>query len=86
MSQHHHRDLLKRIMELDFVLLELNLFLDTHPDDQAALRDFAKVQEEVKRLKLAYEQKYGLLTIYGYCPERYPWNWIETPWPWEIKY
>lgn len=82
----HQKDILKRLQELEFVAIDLNLFLDTHPTDEAALQDFARVSEEIKKLKMAYEKKYGLLTVAGFCPERYPWNWIEAPWPWELEY
>ena len=34
--------LLKEIKQADFVLKELNLFLDTHPDNREALEKFQK--------------------------------------------
>ncbi|MZP29361.1 spore coat protein CotJB [Heliobacterium undosum] len=82
----HQLELLRRIQELEFVAVDLNLFLDTHPNDKAALRDFTRVTDELKKLKHAYETRYALLTVEGHCPGRYPWNWIEAPWPWEIEY
>lgn len=32
--------LLENLQELDFVLVELTLYLDTHPDDTAAINQF----------------------------------------------
>ncbi|MDD2422553.1 MAG: spore coat protein CotJB [Heliobacteriaceae bacterium] len=80
------RQMLRCLQELEFVAIDLNLFLDTHPTDRAALQDFKRVSEELHKLKMAYEAKYGLLTVTGYGPDRYPWNWIEAPWPWELEY
>ncbi|MBC9785367.1 spore coat protein CotJB [Heliobacillus mobilis] len=80
------RDLLRRIQELEFVAIDLNLFLDTHPDNRAALRDYSRVVDELKKLKMAYEHKYDLLTVESHAAGKYPWNWIEAPWPWEIEY
>lgn len=83
-SQTH---LLRQIQELQFVAVELNLFLDTHPQDQEALALFNQVHQELKQCVQIYEQKYGPLLSYGYSPaEQNCWKWVETPWPWEIKY
>jgi hypothetical protein len=38
--------LLLEIQELEFVLINLNLFLDTHPQDRAALRDYAAARDK----------------------------------------
>ena len=42
---------LLRIMELEFAAIELNLFLDTHPEDRCALADFEKVSQELMKAK-----------------------------------
>ena len=34
------QELLNRISEIQFVCIELNLYIDTHPDDEAALSDY----------------------------------------------
>ena len=33
-------ELLKKISEYQFICVELNLYIDTHPCDEAALRDY----------------------------------------------
>jgi spore coat protein JB len=38
--------MLKEIQALEFFAIELNLFLDTHPGDRAALRDFYAIREK----------------------------------------
>lgn len=77
--------MLREIMELEFTAIELNLFLDTHPQDQAALRDFYIVRDKLLAVKNRYEEIYGPLTYTGFTPAKYPWQWIESPWPWEIE-
>lgn len=78
--------LLKEIMAVDFTLIELNLFLDTHPDDQRALMDFNAFCQQSKALHTQYEQCYGPLKPCGEASACYPWKWIELPWPWQIDY
>jgi len=78
-------DLLKRIQELEFAAVDLNLYLDNHPENQQALIDYNKITEELKKLKKMYEAQYGPLTNYGYAPSQYPWAWVNDPWPWEVK-
>ncbi|MCR4397492.1 MAG: spore coat protein CotJB [Firmicutes bacterium] len=78
--------LLRRIHELEFSAIDLNLFLDTHPDDQAALCDYNAVTGQAQALREEYEHRYGPLTVAGFGLSRCPWAWIEDPWPWEICY
>lgn len=78
--------MLREIQELEFTAIDLNLFLDTHPNDQAALRDFYAVRDQLLAAIKRYEEVYGPLTVLGFTPCKYPWQWIESPWPWEIEY
>lgn len=81
-----HVSLLKKIMEIEFTCIDLNLYLDTHPDDQKALQDYNCCSEQLKMLKHQYEQYYGPLMPFGCSPSQYPWKWADEPWPWEIEY
>lgn len=76
--------MLKEIMAIDFSLVELNLYLDTHPMDQRALRLHNEYVMTGKELCEEYEKEFALLThkFTSDCP----WKWIEDPWPWEIDY
>lgn len=76
--------MLKRVQEMEFVAVELNLYLDTHPCDMAALNDFNCAVEALCRLRKEYEEVYGPLFNFGFSPSRNSWQWIEGPWPWEI--
>lgn len=55
--------LLKEIMEVGFLLVETNLYLDTHPEDERALRLHNTYSQKYGELKSLYEAKYGLLTF-----------------------
>lgn len=84
MSEEQKKMLLK-IQELSFTLVDLNLFLDTHPDCQQALIDYNNLTQEILKLKHTYQMKYGPLTNFGHCPSKYPWQWVKGPWPWEFE-
>lgn len=74
--------LYEEIKQYDFTLVELALYLDTHPNDTKALRIYASVSEKLEELKEKYEHNYGPLTISGVnSGDR--WTWIDGPWPWE---
>ena len=72
--------MLMKIKELNFAVIELGLYLDTHPEDQRALCLHRKYVKELKDLKDKYQKVYGSLSIYYPCNK---WRWLEEPWPWE---
>lgn len=75
--------LLRQLQAMDFVLIELNLYLDTHPDDVDAIRQFNQQVQERWQIAREFENHYGPLTsIHSYS--RYPWQWKDTPWPWQV--
>lgn len=69
-----------KIRELDFALVELGLYLDTHPDDRKALCLHNNYSKQMKDLKDKYQKVYGPLTMDYPCNK---WRWLEQPWPWE---
>jgi spore coat protein JB len=89
MSKKYHVDserseLLLKIQELEFAVIELNLFLDNFPQNQEALANFNTFTCELMKLKKQFEAKYGMLTNFGYAQSQAPWTWVNDPWPWEI--
>ena len=79
-NESKRRKMIEEIKCLNFAIIELGLYLDTHPDDQKALcmhRDYTK---QLKELKDKYQKVYGPLSIYFPCNK---WRWLEEPWPWE---
>lgn len=77
-------EMMKKIKELEFAVVELNLYLDNHPMNQQAIMDYNKFTKELMELKERYEKQYGMLTNFGYSLSQYPWEWVNEPWPWEI--
>ena len=72
--------ILMQIRELNFAVIELGLYLNTHPEDQKALCLHRKYARVAKDLKDKYQKVYGPLTINYPCNK---WRWLEEPWPWE---
>lgn len=83
MTTRYNEDL-EKLMALQFALVELNLFLDTHPNDEQALKDYNKLAEQFEIAKKNYTEKYGPLVNFGYGKSKHPWQWINEPWPWEM--
>ncbi len=82
-----HKDqlaLIKQLMEIGFVLVETNLYLDTHPTDERALRLHNTFSKKYRDLESMYSAQYGPLRANDMS--RFPWQYIEEPWPWEIDY
>lgn len=75
--------MLKEVMALDFMAIELNLYLNTHPYDGRALMIFANTVQRGKMMRENFERMYGPLTASS--SNSYPWPWIESPWPWEYQ-
>ena len=74
------KEMLKKIKCLKFAVVELALYLDTHPDDTKALCLHNKYSKELKEICDKYQKVYGPLTIEYPCNK---WRWLEEPWPWE---
>ena len=68
---------LAELQALEFVVLELNLYLDTHKDDAEAFAMF-------KAARAAYESKYGPITKEtAAAADSY--QWLSDPWPWNFS-
>ncbi|WP_018131725.1 spore coat protein CotJB [Effusibacillus pohliae] len=76
--------LLEQLQAIDFVLVELNLYLDTHPNDAQAIRQYNQHVQERWKLAQEFECHYGPLTHFGHSYSDAPWQWSEGPWPWEV--
>ena len=73
-------DLLHQIKCYNFAVIELALYLDTHPDDERAICLHNSYSKTLKELKDDYQKVYGPLSICFPCNK---WRWLEEPWPWE---
>lgn len=73
---------ISELQALDFVVLELGLYLDTHPADQEAFGLFRKYETLAKEARARYEANYGPLTQRATAnSDNY--TWVLGPWPWE---
>ena len=75
---------LRNIQTLGFVLVDTNLYLDTHPCDSSALCYFQEQQQRLAESVVEYEERYGRLTAVG-APVGERWDWVDSPWPWELR-
>ncbi len=84
MNIHERRTALRRLQEIDFALIDANLYLDTHPTCPHGLEYFRRLQAERGPILAEYERRYGPITFLDTEAEGY-WNWINDPWPWELE-
>ena len=76
------RRLLKELMSYDFILNELNLYLNSHPLDKKALKMHSETTDKAEALRKRYAKEYGPLTA-ATNNNSESWDWICSPWPWE---
>lgn len=76
-------NLLREVMAADFTLIDLNLYLDTHPWDMNALMQYNCALQRARMLRNNYERMYGPLSPMSPYAAMGRWRWIESPWPWE---
>jgi spore coat protein JB len=77
-------ELMQSMQETDFVLVELNLYLDTHPDDQAAIAQYNQYVQKSMSLKHQFQSLFGPLYHFGNSYSPAPFGWKEAPWPWQV--
>ncbi len=75
--------LLKKISTYQFAVLDLQLFLDTHPNDTETVAKMKAFREKAEPLIEDFEKKYGPLTKNANSKNN--WSWIKAPWPWESE-
>ncbi|MDO5154773.1 MAG: spore coat protein CotJB [Eubacteriales bacterium] len=75
-------DLKALIQSTNFALIDLSLYLDTHPKCSYALETFYDNRKTLMKALHIYEKRFGCLTIYGH-QEKDIWDWKDEPWPWQ---
>lgn len=76
--------MLRRLQTADFVLIEANLYLDTHPNCPHGLEYFRRMRAERDAVLREFEAAYGPVTMENAAAECY-WDWVNSPWPWEME-
>ncbi len=79
-NDYTREELMEKIKCYNFAIIELALYLDTHPNDERALCLHNSYSKTYRDLKDKYQKVYGPLSIYYPCNK---WRWLEEPWPWE---
>ena len=78
----NQQQMLEWVMMLTLCAIDMNLYLDTHPDDSDALDYLNQCSELLKSARRTYEASYGSFTVAGGTPFE-TFTWVETPMPWE---
>ncbi len=73
--------LMKQLSSYQFLVHDLKLYLDTHPNDRATIEKVNEYTAKLAPLRDKYEKLYGPLTTFD--AEKNRWSWVNAPWPWE---
>lgn len=84
MTRNERDELLKYIYTSSFALDDIELYLDTHPTDKAALEYYHKCNAIRQQAFKEYTTYFGPLTADSVNSTN-KWTWIEDPWPWEME-
>ena len=76
-------ELLRKLQIYGFAATEAMMFLDTHPECKEAFAYYLEVNNTRKKLQDEFAQKYGPIRAEDEIWEE--WNWIDSPWPWELE-
>jgi spore coat protein JB len=84
MDQNQSKETLyAKLQKLDFAIVELALYLDSYPDNAAALDYYQKLIAEREAVSTAYAMSGCPMTILdNKNPTR--WEWGQSPWPWQV--
>ena len=73
-----------QLQQMGFMLVELNLYLDTHPTDRMALANYNMMHTQYHQMMMDYSTRFGALMNFGHSPAgTESFNWINGPWPWQ---
>lgn len=72
-------------MQLDFVAVDLALYLDTHPNDAGALNRYNETLERADEFREQYQRLCGPLYSFRSF-NRDGWKWYKDPWPWQYSF
>lgn len=75
---------LNELQALEFVIVELGLYLDTHQNDAEAFALFQQYVELEKRAKEAYVAMYGPIVQSDAAKDK-TYTWLKDPWPWNFQ-
>jgi spore coat protein JB len=82
MEQMCKNDLYHLIQTTNFAIIEMALYLDTHPNNACALETYHDYHHMFRQAVAIYEKRFEPLTIYGMNNDN-RWTWGDEPWPWQ---
>ena len=82
-ASNRKEEILYSILAHNFILTDLDLYLDINPNDNNALNLYNKYLFDKNNLIGEYEKNYGPLTLGGLNIGNNNFNWDNAPWPWE---
>ena len=78
---HSNNELLLKLYELNFAIIDLNIYLDLNPNDSKMYNIYKSYVKDYEDVKNMYENKFGPLEIT--CVDNDTYDWINNPWPWD---
>lgn len=75
--------LLEQLTALDFMAVDLGLYLNTHPDDHEALAHYNSIIATAQNTREKFEEYFGQLCSFRSASNPDTWGWIDCPWPWQ---
>ena len=82
--------LLDKITKLDFMALDLQLYLNTNPADLNAIEMYNSCIAGCQAAREKYEANYGPMTAFrsegAICDQTGEWAWNTGPWPWQADF
>jgi spore coat protein JB len=78
-GKNQRQNLLALIDIYGFIITDLNLYLDTHPNCMKTKEIIKNAKMELEKIKKLYNDNFPALTI---CDNGYE-SYIKGPWPWE---
>jgi hypothetical protein len=61
--------------------IDLNLYLDVHPNDKTGIELFNEIMTRLKKATKDYEEEYGAISLGSDSMKQFPWQWLSN-WPW----
>ncbi len=75
-------NLMRQLNAVRFSMLDLHIYLDSHPGDCNAATQLEEYRKMEAGLTEKYEATYGPLNESQQTASR--WAWVSDPWPWDV--
>lgn len=76
------QELMRAMMEYSFAIVDLGLYLDTHPDDRESIETYKSLRDTYEKYRMEYARRFGPIVQTDVTGDN-RFTWISQPWPWE---